>query len=90
MGKVILFSYIGIMCLVSFILFGADKSKAKRHAWRIPEKVLFGSALIGGALGALIGMQVFRHKTKHLSFKILIPLFLVLNIVAVFFIYRAL
>lgn len=90
MGKVILYSYIGIMCLVSFILFGADKSKAKRHAWRIPEKVLFGSALIGGALGALIGMQVFRHKTKHLSFKILIPLFLVLNIVAVFFIYRAL
>lgn len=90
MGKVILFSYIGIMCLISFILFGADKSKAKRHAWRIPEKVLFGSALIGGALGALIGMQVFRHKTKHLSFKILIPLFLILNIVAVFFIYRAL
>lgn len=90
MSKVILFSYIGVMCLISFILFGVDKAKAKRHAWRIPEKVLFGSAFIGGALGALIGMQVYRHKTKHLSFKILIPLFLVLNIVSVFFIFRAL
>ena len=54
--------------LIAFILYGADKSKAKRGAWRIPEKVLLGFSLLGGAVGGLLGMLLFRHKTKHWYF----------------------
>lgn len=60
--------YIGILIVVSlitFVLYGVDKSKARRHAWRIPEKILLGFGLLGGAVGGLCGMNVFHHKTKH-------------------------
>ncbi len=60
--------YIGILIVVSlitFVLYGVDKSKAKRHAWRIPEKILLGFGLLGGAVGGLLGMNAFHHKTKH-------------------------
>jgi len=69
-----------LMSLTAFLLFGVDKARAKRRQWRIPEKVLFGVSILGGALGALIGMGLFRHKTKHLSFRIGIPACLILNI----------
>ena len=58
---------IGINVL-TFLLYGIDKAKAKRGAWRIAEKVLLGSGILGGALGALAGMKFFRHKTKHWYF----------------------
>ena len=51
--------------VVSFLLYGIDKSKAKRRAWRIPEKVLLLWGFLCGAVGALAAMQIFRHKTKH-------------------------
>ena len=54
-----------VMSFLAFILYGADKFKAKRGLWRIPERVLLGFALLGGAVGALVGMNLFRHKTKH-------------------------
>ncbi len=54
--------------LIAFILYGADKSKAKRGAWRIPEKVLLCFSFFGGAVGGLLGMLLFRHKTKHWYF----------------------
>lgn len=54
--------------LVSFCLYGADKSKAKRGKWRIPERVLLGFSFFGGAVGGLLGMLLFRHKTKHWYF----------------------
>ena len=60
--------YIGILIVVSlitFVLYGVDKSKARRHAWRIPEKILLGFGLLGGAIGGLLGMNAFHHKTKH-------------------------
>ena len=60
--------YIGILIVVSlitFVLYGVDKSKARRHAWRIPEKILLGFGLLGGAVGGLLGMNAFHHKTKH-------------------------
>ena len=66
--------------LLSFALYGIDKAKAKRGAWRIPEKTLLLAAFLGGSLGALLGMEVFRHKTKHWKFKLLVPLFLILHI----------
>ena len=66
--------------LFSFCLMGYDKRCAKRGKWRVPEKRLFLAAACFGALGGVLGMQVFRHKTKHLSFSIFFPLMLVLQI----------
>ena len=60
-----------------------DKFKAKKNLWRIPEKVLFSTALLGGSLGIIGGMYTARHKTKHLSFTLGIPMVLALQIVAV-------
>lgn len=65
---------------LAFALFGIDKVKAKRRQWRIPEATLLGIAASGGGMGALLGMQIFRHKTKHAKFLIGIPLCLGFNI----------
>ena len=66
--------------LVSFSLYGLDKLKAKKGLWRIKESTLLLIAALGGSVGALLGMEVFRHKTKHWQFKVLVPVFLVLHI----------
>ena len=60
--------YLALASLVAFIMYGADKSKAKRGAWRISEKALLLAGFLGGAVGALCAMQLFRHKTKHYYF----------------------
>ena len=73
--------YILLINLITFLLFGIDKYKAKKGLWRIPEKVLFLFAILGGSVGALIGMEVFRHKTKHKSFTIGIPAILIIQII---------
>ena len=65
--KILLIAYAAIS-FITFILYGADKSKARRGAWRIPEKVLLGFSFFGGAVGGLFGMNLFRHKTKHWYF----------------------
>lgn len=62
------------MSVIGFALMGADKRRAENGAWRIPEKVLFGVSFLLGGVGSLVGMFVFRHKTKHASFRILLPL----------------
>ena len=61
------------MSVIGFVLMGADKRRAEKGAWRIPEKVLFGVSFLLGGVGSLVGMFVFRHKTKHASFRILLP-----------------
>ena len=68
--------------LVTFIAYGVDKVKAKRGSERISERRLLALALVGGAAGALLGMLLFRHKTRHLKFIILVPLLLALQVVA--------
>lgn len=68
--------YLLIINALAFLLMYADKRKAQKNLWRIPERVLLGTALIGGSLGAMAGMQVFRHKTQHLNFVIGIPMML--------------
>jgi len=77
----ILIVYLLLVNLIAFALMGIDKSKAKRGAWRIPEKSLFLSAILGGSVGAILGMQIFRHKTKHWYFQYGMPLILVLQII---------
>lgn len=69
----------------TFLIMLIDKRRAIRHQWRIPEKTIFTLAFLGGACGALAGMYAFRHKTKHLSFRILLPVFLCLNLIAAYF-----
>ena len=68
--------------LTAFALYGADKRKSKRGEWRIPERTLLAIALLMGGAGAFAGMRVFRHKTKHLSFRILVPLGAVISVAA--------
>lgn len=74
--------YLIIVNAIAFLLMLADKRKAKKKQWRIPEKVLFGSAIIGGSIGAILGMYTFRHKTKHTSFVVGMPIILVLQVIA--------
>ena len=66
--------------LITLLLYGADKVKAKKKKWRIPEAVLLTAAFLGGSFGALLGMNLFHHKTNHAKFKILVPLFLVIHV----------
>ena len=76
----ILLVYLLIINAVTFLVYAADKRKAKKGKLRVPEKTLFLLAGIGGSIGALLGMQVLRHKTKHMSFVIGIPLILIVQI----------
>ena len=66
--------YLAAVNVVTFTVYGIDKSKARRGAWRIPEKTLFFVVALGGSLGALIGMYAFHHKTKHPKFYITLPI----------------
>ena len=75
----ILLLYLIIMNALAFVLMLADKVKARKKAWRIPERTLLGIAAIGGSLGAFLAMQMFRHKTRHLKFTIGIPVMLVIQ-----------
>ena len=86
MNRYILYAYVAIN-LVVFLLYGIDKRKAKRDAWRIPEKVLLFSAVFG-IIGALLGMSVFHHKIRKKKFYLLLPLILILEAIA-FFYYRS-
>lgn len=60
--------FLAVMSVIAFILYGVDKRKAIKKAWRTPEAVLLGFGFFGGAIGALLGMKAFRHKTKHWYF----------------------
>ena len=63
-----------IINVLAFAMYGLDKYKAMKHAWRIPEATLLGLAALGGAYGALLAMQMFRHKTRHIKFTLTVPL----------------
>ena len=65
------------------MLMGIDKSRAKRQAWRIPEKTLFMCAILGGSFGTMVGMNTFRHKTKHWYFKYGLPAILAVQVILV-------
>ena len=67
MIKYILLAY-AVLSLIALLLYASDKRKAKKNRWRIPEKVLLGIGFLGGSVGALLGMNLFRHKTKHWYF----------------------
>ncbi|RUL56399.1 MULTISPECIES: DUF1294 domain-containing protein [Lysinibacillus] len=72
--------YIAIMSIILCIFMYIDKSRAKNHEWRISEKSLFTMAILGGACGGVLGMYLFRHKTRHNSFAFGFPLLAALHI----------
>ena len=76
----VLLVYLAAVNLVVFALYGIDKAKARRGAWRISEKMLFLLPLLGGSIGALLGMRVFHHKTKHWYFVWGIPAILLVQL----------
>lgn len=75
--------YLLAINVLAFFLYGIDKWKAKRSKWRIPEITLLSIAVIGGSIGAWLGMKVWRHKTMHKKFKYGIPLILMIQIALV-------
>lgn len=80
----LLLSYFTAVNLIGLFLMGLDKYRAKKRLWRIPESTLFIVAIIGGSIGSIIGMHVFRHKTRHWYFVYGMPAILILQI-ALFF-----
>ena len=72
--------YLLLINAAAFVLMLADKRKARKNRWRIPERTLILSAALGGSIGALLGMYTFRHKTKHLKFTLGIPAILIAQI----------
>lgn len=72
--------YLLLINAAAFLLMLVDKRKAKKNRWRIPERTLFGSALLGGSIGALLGMYTFRHKTRHRSFTLGMPAILIAQV----------
>ena len=72
--------YLAAINLATFIVYGADKRRARKGKWRVPEKTLFLLPLLGGSVGALLGMCVFHHKTRHWYFVWGIPAILLAQI----------
>ena len=66
--------------IVTFALYGADKRRARRRLWRIPERVLLTATWLMGGVGAYAGMQAFRHKTKHIAFQVSAPIGAILSL----------
>lgn len=77
--------YLILINAISLLLMLADKHRARKNRWRIPEAVLIWSAVLGGSVGALTGMYLARHKTRHLKFTVGIPVILAAQIVAAIF-----
>lgn len=86
-GWTVLLVWLAAINLLTFIVYGADKRRARKGKWRVPEKTLFLLPLLGGSIGALLGMRVFHHKTKHWYFVWGIPAILLAQIALAVWIY---
>ena len=72
--------YLLLINATAFLLMLMDKQRARRNRWRVPERTLLGAAILGGSIGALMGMYMFRHKTRHLKFTLGVPAILIAQI----------
>ena len=82
-------TYLLITNLLGFFIMLIDKQRAIHKEWRIPEKTLLGISFFGGAIGMLLGMSCFRHKTKHKKFTIGVPFILLMQVVLIIFYFKA-
>ena len=80
--------YVVIANTIAFLMYGVDKWNAKHELRRIPEKTLLGIAAVGGSVGAYVGMQLFRHKTRKPKFYIGVPAIFFVQVVVLLYIYR--
>ena len=78
--------YLVIMNLVGFIAYRVDKKKAEKGHWRIKETTLLVLSFLGGGIGSMIGMSLFRHKTKKIKFLIGVPLLTIISVIIIWFI----
>ena len=85
MNQAFLYSLI-VLNIVTFLIYGIDKWKAKQGSWRISEATLLILAVIGGSIGALLGMKIWHHKTMHKKFKYGLPLILLAQIALIYLI----
>ena len=88
MATLLLFYFLTINA-AGFTLMLADKRRAVKKLWRIPESTLMTAAILGGSIGSLLGMYLFRHKTRHLKFALGIPAVLAVQIAAVLFVLQS-
>ena len=79
--------YLLVVTVATFAVYGWDKLCAKRGMWRVPEKILLLLALLGGSVGAMAAMAIFRHKTMHLKFRYGVPLILILQIAGLIYLH---
>ena len=75
--------YLIVINIVTFVVYGIDKLKAKQGSWRISEATLLIFAVIGGSIGALLGMKIWHHKTMHKKFKYGLPLIFIIQILLI-------
>ena len=75
--------YLIAINVITFLVYGIDKWKAKRSKWRIPEATLLGLAVIGGSIGAWLGMKVWHHKTMHKKFKFGLPVIIIIQLLII-------
>ena len=80
-------AYLLIINAAGFLLMLADKHKARKNKWRIPEATLMGTAALGGSIGVLAGMYTVRHKTKHLKFTLGVPLILAAQVMLALYLF---
>ena len=85
MSEIILY-YLVAVNITTFLVYGIDKLKAKKSKWRIPESTLLFLAVIGGSIGALLGMKIWHHKTMHKKFKYGIPLIILIQLGVVLYV----
>ena len=72
--------YLAVINVVTFFMYGIDKWKAKKSKWRIRETSLLGLAVLGGSIGAWLGMKVWHHKTQHKKFKYGVPAIIIVQL----------
>ena len=79
----IIAAYLLLVNLLAFVLYGIDKKRAMQKKFRIPERTLLWMARLGGGVGSWLGIKLFRHKTKHTRFRILVPLWTLIWLVGI-------
>lgn len=87
MIKYFIFYFI-IINIISFILMFLDKRRAIKNKWRISENTLMIVSILGGSIGGILGMYTFRHKTKHLKFKVGIPIILIIQLLILSYVFN--
>ena len=81
--------YLAVINVVTFFMYGVDKWKAKRSKWRIPEATLLLLAVLGGSIGAWLGMKTWHHKTLHKKFRYGVPIIIIVQIALIgYFLYE--